>query len=81
MFADAAVVLVTVKSADTSGMAEVIARHAPTMPLLSACRTASATLPCCAKNCRGAGVLGGMVPFNVIALGEAGFIAPPPATS
>src|SRR5436305_11377936 len=29
IFAGAAIVLVTVKSADTSGMAEVIAKHAP----------------------------------------------------
>jgi 2-dehydropantoate 2-reductase len=52
-FADAGVVLVTVKSADTAEIAEAIARHAPPDAVASVCRTASAMCPCCANDCLG----------------------------
>ena len=53
IFADAAVVLVTVKSADTVEIADAH-RAARTRPMQwsSACRTASAMSRCCAPDCR-----------------------------
>jgi 2-dehydropantoate 2-reductase len=73
LFADAAVVLVTVKSADTSGMAEVIAKHAPADAVIVSLQNGVGNVAVLRKNLPGRRVLGGMVPFNVIALGEGRF--------
>jgi len=73
LFADAAVVLVTVKSADTSGMAAVIANHAPDDAVIVSLQNGVGNVAVLRKNLPGRRVLGGMVPFNVIALGEGRF--------
>ena len=73
LFADAAVVLVTVKSADTSGMAAVIANHAPDDAVIVSLQNGVGNVAMLRKNLPGRRVLGGMVPFNVIALGEGRF--------
>jgi 2-dehydropantoate 2-reductase len=63
LFEDAGIVLVTVKSADTGAMADIIARHAPSDAVIVSLQN---RLP-------GRRVLGGMVPFNVISLGQGRF--------
>ena len=73
LFVDAAVVLVTVKSADTSGMAAVIANHAPDDAVIVSLQNGVGNVAMLRKNLPGRRVLGGMVPFNVIALGEGRF--------
>ena len=73
LFADAAVVLVTVKSADTSGMAAVIANHAPDDAVIVSLQNGVGNVAMLRKNLPGRRVLGGMVPFNVMALGESRF--------
>jgi 2-dehydropantoate 2-reductase len=72
-FADAAVVLVTVKSADTAGMAEIIAAHAPGDAVIVSLQNGVSNLALLREKLPGRRVLGGMVPYNVIALGEGRF--------
>jgi 2-dehydropantoate 2-reductase len=72
-FADAAFVLVTVKSADTSGMAEIIATHAPADAVIVSLQNGVSNLALLREKLPGRRVLGGMVPYNVIALGEGRF--------
>src|SRR5262245_16760031 len=72
-FADAAVVLVTVKSADTAEMAGVIARHAPADAVIVSLQNGVSNLALLREQLPGRRVLGGMVPYNVIALGEGRF--------
>ena len=67
---DAAVVLVTVKSADTSAMADVIARHAPPDVVVVSLQNGVGNAAVLRNRLPGRRVLGGMVPFNVIALGN-----------
>lgn len=73
LFADAAVVLVTVKSADTLGMAEVIAKHAPDDAVIVSLQNGVGNVSVLREKLPGRRVLGGMVPFNVMALGEGRF--------
>jgi 2-dehydropantoate 2-reductase len=73
VFADAAVVLVTVKSADTAGMADVIARHAPSDAVIVSLQNGVGNTAVLRDHLPGRRVLGGMVPFNVIALGDGRF--------
>ena len=73
LFADAAVVLVTVKSADTSGMAAVIANHAPDDAVIVSLQNGVGNVAVLREKLPGRCVLGGMVPFNVMALGESRF--------
>jgi 2-dehydropantoate 2-reductase len=73
LFADAAIVLVTVKSADTSGMAEVIAKHAPDDAVIVSLQNGVGNVAVLREKLPGRRVLGGMVPFNVMALGEGRF--------
>jgi 2-dehydropantoate 2-reductase len=73
LFADAAIVLVTVKSADTAGMAEVIAEHAPDDAIIVSLQNGVGNVAVLREKLPGRRVLGGMVPFNVIALGEGRF--------
>jgi 2-dehydropantoate 2-reductase len=73
LFADAAIVLVTVKSADTSAMAKVIAKHAPHDAVIVSLQNGVGNVAVLRKNLPGRRVLGGMVPFNVMALGEGRF--------
>jgi 2-dehydropantoate 2-reductase len=73
VFADAAIVLVTVKSADTAGMADLIARHAPADAVIVSLQNGVGNAAVLREKLPGRTVLGGMVPFNVIALGEGRF--------
>src|SRR4030081_3032177 len=73
IFADAGVVLVTVKSADTAGMADIIARNAPADVVVVSLQNGVGNAELLRNRLPGRRVLGGMVPFNVIALGEGRF--------
>ena len=69
IFADAAVVLVTVKSADTPEIAEVIARHAPADAVIVSLQNGVGNVALLRERLPGRRVLAGMVPFNVVAPG------------
>jgi 2-dehydropantoate 2-reductase len=73
VFADAAIVLVTVKSADTAGMADIIARHAAADAVIVSLQNGVGNAALLREKLPGRRVLGGMVPYNVIALGEGRF--------
>jgi 2-dehydropantoate 2-reductase len=73
IFRDAGVVLVTVKSADTAGMADIIARHAPRDAVIVSLQNGVGNVSGLREHLPGRRVLGGMVPFNVIAMGEGRF--------
>lgn len=73
IFTDAGVVLVTVKSADTADMADIIARNAPPDVVVVSLQNGVGNVEVLRNCLPGRRVLGGMVPFNVIALGEGRF--------
>jgi 2-dehydropantoate 2-reductase len=73
VFEGAGVVLVTVKSADTAEMAEIIARHAPSDAVIVSLQNGVGNAAVLRQLLPGRRVLGGMVPFNVIALGAGRF--------
>lgn len=73
IFADAGVVLVTVKSADTAAMADIIARNAPADAVVVSLQNGVGNAEVLRNRLPGRRVLGGMVPFNVIAPGEGRF--------
>ena len=73
LFADAGIVLVTVKSVDTAGMADLIARHAPADAVVVSLQNGVGNTAVLRDRLPGRRVLGGMVPFNVMALGEGRF--------
>jgi 2-dehydropantoate 2-reductase len=73
IFADAGVLLVTVKSADTPEIADIIARHAPADAVVVSLQNGVGNLSVLRERLPGRRVLGGMVPFNVIALGGGRF--------
>ena len=66
-------VLVTVKSADTAGMADLIARHAPADAVVVSLQNGVGNVAVLRERLPGRRVLGGMVPFNVVAPGEGRF--------
>jgi 2-dehydropantoate 2-reductase len=66
-------VLVTVKSADTSEMADLIARHAPPDVVVVSLQNGVGNVAVLRDRLPGRRVLGGMVPFNVISMGEGRF--------
>ena len=70
---DAAVILVTVKSADTAAMADVLARHASSDAVIVSLQNGVGNTAVLRNRLPGRRVLGGMVPFNVIALGNGRF--------
>ena len=70
---DAGIVLVTVKSADTAAMADIIGRHAPADAVIVSLQNGVGNAAALRHRLPGRRVLGGMVPFNVIALGEGRF--------
>ena len=73
IFTDAGVVLVTVKSADTAGMADLIAQHAPRHAVIVSLQNGVGNASLLRERLPGRRVLAGMVPFNVIALGQGRF--------
>ncbi|MGH6705092.1 MAG: 2-dehydropantoate 2-reductase [Bradyrhizobium sp.] len=73
IFTDTGVVLVTVKSTDTAGMADVIAQHAPPDAVIVSLQNGVGNVSPLRERLPGRRVLAGMVPFNVIALGEGRF--------
>jgi 2-dehydropantoate 2-reductase len=73
IFGDAGVVLVTVKSADTADMADLIAGHAPSDAVIVSLQNGVGNVAVLRERLPGRRVLGGMVPFNVVALGEGRF--------
>jgi 2-dehydropantoate 2-reductase len=73
IFKDAGVVLVTVKSSDTAEIAELIARHAPADAVIVSLQNGVGNVAVLRQRLGGRRVLGGMVPFNVMALGQGRF--------
>jgi 2-dehydropantoate 2-reductase len=73
IFSDVVFVLVTVKSADTAEMAAVIAKYAPADAVIVSLQNGVGNVPVLRNRLPGRRVLGGMVPFNVVALGEGRF--------
>jgi 2-dehydropantoate 2-reductase len=67
------VVLVTVKSADTAEIADVIAQHAPADAVIVSLQNGVGNVSLLRQRLPGRRVLAGMVPFNVIAPGEGRF--------
>jgi 2-dehydropantoate 2-reductase len=70
---EAAVVLVTVKSADTADMADTIASHAPDDAVIVSLQNGIGNVAILRARLAGRQVLGGMVPFNVVAIGDGRF--------
>ena len=70
---DAGVVLVTVKSADTADMADIIARHAPPDAIVVSLQNGIGNAAVLRSRLPNRRVLGGMVPFNVVAAGQGRF--------
>lgn len=73
VFNDAGAVLVTVKSADTAEVADLIAQHAPPDAVIVSLQNGVGNAAALRQRLPGRRVLAGMVPFNVIALGDARF--------
>lgn len=73
IFSGADIVLVTVKSADTAAMAQEIARHAPADATVVSLQNGVSNAAILRDALDGRRVLSGMVPFNVISLGEGRF--------
>ena len=73
ILAEASVVLVTVKSADTAEIADAIARYAPPDAIVVSLQNGIANVPLLRERLPGRAVLAAMVPFNVIAAGKGRF--------
>ena len=73
IFNDVGVVLVTVKSADTAEIADIIAKHAPPDAVVVSLQNGIANVSVLRERLPGQHVLAGMVPFNVIAPGNGRF--------
>jgi 2-dehydropantoate 2-reductase len=70
---DAGVVLVTVKSADTADMADIIAKHAPPDAVVVSLQNGIGNVSVLRQRLPGRRVLAGIVPFNVISAGAGRF--------
>lgn len=70
---DVETVLVTVKSADTAEIAELISRHAAADAAVISLQNGVGNVPLLRDRLPARKVLGGMVPFNVVALGDGRF--------
>jgi 2-dehydropantoate 2-reductase len=70
IFADAGAVLVTVKSADTAEIADIIARHAPEDAVIVSLQNGVGNVSVLRQRLPGRRVLAAMVPFNVVTPGE-----------
>jgi 2-dehydropantoate 2-reductase len=66
-------VLVTVKSADTADVADQIAQHAPEDAVVVSLQNGIGNVALLRERLGGRRVLAGMVPFNVIAMGDGRF--------
>jgi 2-dehydropantoate 2-reductase len=73
IFAGASVVLVTVKSADTTEIADVIAQHASSDAVIVSLQNGVGNVAVLRDKLPGRRVLAGVVPFNVIAMGQGRF--------
>jgi 2-dehydropantoate 2-reductase len=73
ILADADIVLVAVKSGDTPAMADLIARHGRPHVIVVSLQNGVGNVPVLQNRLPGRTVLAGMVPFNVIALGQGRF--------
>ncbi|MGC1664988.1 MAG: 2-dehydropantoate 2-reductase [Bradyrhizobium sp.] len=73
ILADASVILVAVKSADTAGIADAIGRYAPPDAAVVSLQNGIANVPVLRGRLPGRRVLAAMVPFNVIAAGQGRF--------
>jgi len=73
VLADAGIVLVAVKSADTAEIADAIALHAPPDAVIVSLQNGIANAAVLRARLPGRTVLAAMVPFNVIAAGEGRF--------
>jgi 2-dehydropantoate 2-reductase len=73
IFSETGVVLVTVKSADTREMADIIARYAPPDVVVISLQNGVGNVAVLRDRLPDRRVLGGMVPFNVVALGDGRF--------
>ena len=73
IFGDAGVVLVTVKSADTADMADIIARHAPPDAVIVSLQNGIGNVGVLRQRLPGRRVLAGMVPFNAVSAGAGRF--------
>jgi 2-dehydropantoate 2-reductase len=73
IFGDAGVVLVTVKSADTADMADIIAKHAPPDAVVISLQNGIGNVSVLRQRLPGRRVLAGMVPFNVVSAGAGRF--------
>jgi 2-dehydropantoate 2-reductase len=73
IFNDAGVVLVTVKSADTADIADILAAHAPADAVIVSLQNGVGNVSVLRERLPGRRVLAGMVPFNVIGLGDGRF--------
>ncbi|MGY0570982.1 2-dehydropantoate 2-reductase [Bradyrhizobium sp. RDM12] len=73
IFHSAGIVLVTVKSADTAEAADQIAQHAPHDAVVVSLQNGVGNVAVLQQRLGGRRVLAGMVPFNVVAMGEGRF--------
>jgi len=73
LFSDVGVVLVTVKSADTADIADIIAQHVPPDAVIVSLQNGVGNVAVLRARLPGRRVLAGMVPFNVVALGVGRF--------
>jgi 2-dehydropantoate 2-reductase len=73
IFADVGAVLVTVKSADTAEIADIIAQHAPEDAVIISLQNGVGNVGVLRQRLPGRRVLAAMVPFNVVAPGEGRF--------
>lgn len=73
VLSDAAFVLVTVKSADTADMARLVAQFAPPDAVIVSLQNGVGNVAELQALCGGRQVLGAMVPFNVVSMGEGRF--------
>jgi len=73
VFSDAGTVLVTVKSADTAAIADLIGKHAPADAIIVSLQNGVGNIAVLREKLPGRRVLAGMVPFNVIVRGPAQF--------
>ncbi len=71
--ADAGLILVTVKCADTGAMADLIADHAPRDALVISCQNGIGNADILAARLGAHRVLAGMVPFNIVQLPDGRF--------